>query len=144
MNERVTVEFPIHWGELDALGHVNHTRFLVWMESARMALFERVGLVWDGQPSHGPILARIEVDYLAPVHFPANIRVGAWVSRIGNTSFVINYDVHASNGQSETLVARGTSVIVTYDYTEGRKCVLPDDLRSGLERLVELEVPIEK
>ena len=136
MKERVIVEFPIHWGELDALGHVNHTRFLVWMESARMALFERVGLVWDGQPSHGPILARIEVDYLAPVHFPAGISVSAWVGRIGNTSFVINYDVRASSEQSETLVARGTSVIVTYDYLARQKCEIPDSVRAGLQLLM--------
>jgi acyl-CoA thioesterase FadM len=37
------VSFDIHWGEMDALGHVN-IRYIAWFETARIALFERLGM----------------------------------------------------------------------------------------------------
>ena len=120
---------PVQWGDLDALGHVNHTRFLVWMETARMTLFERVGLHWKNQPDMGPILARAEVDYHAPVHFPAVILATVGVSRIGRTSFVLDYSLTDS---SSTPVATGRTVIVLYDYREGKTVEIPNELRTKL------------
>jgi acyl-CoA thioester hydrolase len=38
------VSFDIHWGEMDALGHVNNIRYIAWFETARIALFERLGM----------------------------------------------------------------------------------------------------
>ena len=130
----VTIEFPVHWGEMDALGHVNHTRFLVWMESARIALFEQIGLMAQGQPEVGPILANINVDYLAPVHHPATIVCGTRVTGLGNTSFTLEYGV-SLNDRPDILVARASSVIVLVNYVEGRKVELSPDLRDALEAL---------
>lgn len=130
----VTIEFPVHWGEMDALGHVNHTRFLVWMESARIALFEQIGLMAQGQPEVGPILANINVDYLAPVHHPATIVCGTRVTGLGNTSFTLEYGV-SLNDRPDILVARASSVIVLVNYVEGRKVKLSPNLRDALEAL---------
>ena len=131
----IRVQFPIHWGELDVLGHVNHARFAVWLESARMKLFEEVGLVWAGKPTHGPILARLEVDYIAPVHFPANIEVGVGVNRIGNTSFVLDYEVYATENESRFIAAKSKSVIVIYNYQTAKSDVIPDQIREALSNL---------
>ena len=43
----VTIELPVQWGELDSFGHVNNVVFLRWFESARIAYFERCGVL-DG------------------------------------------------------------------------------------------------
>ena len=127
----ITIEFPVHWSDLDALGHVNHARFLTWMESARIALFEQVGLAWKNQPTHGPILANLNVDYRAPVHYPSMIVCGVRVQRIGNTSFVLEYGVAQSKSLDE-FVAVGTSVIVLYDYQAATTVPIPQQLRSEL------------
>ncbi|MFT4623328.1 MAG: acyl-CoA thioester hydrolase, partial [Myxococcota bacterium] len=37
----VSVVLPVLWGDMDALGHVNNTRYFVWFEAARMAYFNR-------------------------------------------------------------------------------------------------------
>ena len=98
-----TVCFPVHWGDMDALGHVNHTRHLVWMETARIKLFDEIGLDWRAESTPGPILANLNVDYLAPVHFPARVECGLRTSRIGNTSFVIDYGVYRMCEQSGSI-----------------------------------------
>ena len=64
---------PCHGGALDALGHVNNARFFSWFESARIALFERIGVATSGPSEVGPILATTTCDFLRPVVFPATV-----------------------------------------------------------------------
>ena len=109
-NYKTVVEFPVHWGECDMLGHVNHTRFLVWMETARITLFDRVGLVTQDAPEFGPILANISVNYRAPVKFPSTVVCGTRVSRIGRTSFSMEYGLWLAD-EPNALVADATAVI---------------------------------
>ena len=128
----VSVRFPVQWGEMDAFGHVNNARFLTWFEAARIAYLSRVGL-WGKEASGlGPILASAQVDYLRPVRFPAQLEVGARVSRIGNTSFTMEYAVEDEAG---TLCARGSAVVVTLRYSAHQKIPVPEPLRAAIEQL---------
>ena len=128
----VVVHFPVHWGELDALGHVNNARFFTWFESARMALFERVGLASTGTPEIGPILAHTSCDFLAPVRHPAELLAGTRIVGLGNTSFTMEYQL-ALASRPEVTVARGRGVIVLIDYRDGSKVPIPAALREQLE-----------
>lgn len=130
----MVVTFPVHWGELDALGHVNNARYFTWFESARMAVFERVGLAFTGAPEIGPILAHTSCDFLAPVRFPARILAGARIASLGNTSFVMEYGA-ALEAEPDRLVASGRGVIVLIDYRAGTKVAMPEALRDELEAL---------
>ena len=131
----VTIRFPMHWGDMDALGHANNVRFFRWFESARIAYFERIAL--QRQPSSkavGPILAHASCDYLRPLHYPADLVVGARVSKIGNTSVAMEYQVCTSNALA-TPYAKGTGVVVLVDYTSGKKITVSDALRSAIDAL---------
>ena len=135
----VTVRFPVQWGEMDAFGHVNNARFLAWFESARIAYLERVGL-WGKEASGlGPILASSHVDYLRPVVFPAELVVGARVSRIGTTSLLMEYAVQ--DAATGTPYARGSSAIVTVQYPEYAKVPVPAALRAAIEALEGRSLP---
>jgi len=133
-NYSEVVRFPVHWGEMDALGHVNHVRYLVWFETARMAMFARLGLTDTGDSPMGPILANVSCDYSAPVEWPADIAVGARISRVGRTSFVTEYGVFV-DGETPSLVARGQAVIVLFNYAEGVPVPIPDPLREAMAAL---------
>ena len=133
-NYSEVVRFPVHWGEMDALGHVNHVRYLVWFETARMAMFARLGLTDTGDTPMGPILANVSCDYSAPVEWPAEIAVGARISRVGRTSFVTEYGVFV-DGEAPSLVARGQAVIVLFNYAEGVPVPIPDPLREAMAAL---------
>jgi acyl-CoA thioester hydrolase len=127
----VTVAVSVQWGDMDALGHVNNARYFTWFESARMALFERVGLTSVGTPTVGPILAHTRCDFLAPVTYPAELVAGSRIDRLGTTSFTMGYGIARAATPGE-LVARGEGVVVLIDYTSGAKVPIPDDLRSRL------------
>ena len=127
----VSVPILVHWGDMDALGHVNNARYFTWFESARIALFERVGLAAVGTPAVGPILASTRCDFLAPVRYPAELVAGSSVERLGNTSFTMGYGI-AHAAEPDHLVARGEGVVVLIDYATGAKVPIPDDLRAAL------------
>jgi acyl-CoA thioester hydrolase len=130
----VVVRFPVHWSEMDAMGHVNNARYFTWFESARIALFERVGLATAGVPETGPILAHTSCDFLAPVRYPAEVVCGTRIARVGTTSFTMEYEA-ALAAAPDRPVARGEGVVVMIDYRSGGKVPIPDALRQALEAL---------
>ncbi|MCO4745796.1 MAG: acyl-CoA thioesterase [Proteobacteria bacterium] len=119
---------------MDALGHVNNVCYLRWFEQARIAYFERIGLVSEGPSAIGPILATTTCDFLAPVTYPAEVVVGTSVERTGRTSFVMRYGVVLATAP-DILVAKGSAVVVTVDYASGGKVPLTEALRAAIDAL---------
>jgi acyl-CoA thioester hydrolase len=129
----ITVRFTVHWSEMDAYGHVNNARYLVWFESARIDYLSHIGLVGAGHSGLGPILASTHADFLKPVVFPANLLAGARVSRIGRSSITMESSVvDADRG---TVYSRGGAVIVTLRYPEYEKMPVPQEVRAAIETL---------
>jgi acyl-CoA thioester hydrolase len=130
----VSVSIPVAWGEMDAFQHVNNVVYARWLETARIAYFERVGLLRRMRDEGvGPILARTVVDYRRPVTFPDTVRVDAWVSRVGTSSFTMSFRVWSEAQGAE--VATGEQVIVQLDYRSGRATPLDDALRAAIASL---------
>jgi acyl-CoA thioester hydrolase len=127
----IALEIPVAWGDMDAFGHVNNTVYFRWFESARMALFERIGISPDRPKGVGPIMASTSCDYLVPVEYPATVTVGARVQRIGHTSFVMENEATRDG----IPVARGTTVVVLIDYRSGQKVRVPDEMRAAIAAL---------
>ena len=130
----VVVRVPVQWGDMDALGHVNNAVYFTWFESARIALFERVGLAITGVPEIGPILAHTRCDFLAPVRYPGEVIAGTRIERLGSTSFTMEYGA-ALAADPDRPVARGQGVVVLIDYRDGSKVPLTAALRDALSAL---------
>jgi len=130
----VTETFGMHWGDMDALGHANNTRYFLWFETARITYFRRIGLIADKPTSMGPILATTTCDFLKAAVYPVELVVGARVPRVGNTSFSMEYAV-ASTAAPDEPFAKGTAVVVLVDYASMVKIAVPDDMRATIEAL---------
>ncbi|MCJ7725603.1 MAG: acyl-CoA thioesterase [Acidimicrobiia bacterium] len=130
----VVERIRVQWGDMDALGHVNNARFFTWFETARIAYFREIGFVADRSGGVGPILAHTSCDFLAPVEYPAEILAGARVTRLGKASFHHEYLVVPSDRPAHP-VAKGTGVIVLYDYETETSVPLPDDFRARIRVL---------
>jgi acyl-CoA thioester hydrolase len=130
----VVERIPVLWGDMDAFGHVNNTRFIRWFETARIAHFQRVGIKTAEAVGVAPILAHLSCDFIAPVDFPDEILAGARATKMGRTSFHQEYVVAVADTPDQP-VARGTGVIVMYDYDAREKAPIPDDLRARIREL---------
>ena len=130
-----TVRLPTFWADVDQLGHVNNMVYLRWYEEARMRYFELVGLAaLHRHEGKGPILARTEVDYLAPVEYPDTLLVSTRAARVGNSSFTLETAIHAE--RMGRLVSRGRFVIVVVDYANGgAKTRVPETVRAAMRAL---------
>ena len=132
----VSMDITVNWGDMDALGHVNHSVFATWMETARMEYFSKMGMMELYENSNiGPILARIEVDYKFPIVFPDVVKVMTSVSRIGNSSFDMKYEISSLAKEGE-VAATGKVVGVLVDYDTGKPVPMPEELKNSI---IELE-----
>ena len=81
----------------------------------------------------GPIVAATNAEYLRPVTFPAELVVGARVTRIGTTSITMEYAVE--DAQQAVRYARGGAVLVTLRYPDYVKVAVPAEIRAAIEAL---------
>lgn len=130
----VKTQIPVLWGDMDALGHVNNTRFFVWFESARIAYFHKIGMRVDDEVVEGPILASTQCNFRMPVEYPGEIEVETSVTKIGNTSFVMDFQArNRTKGDQE--VANGSCVVVLVNYKSGEKIQVSEKMRAAIERV---------
>jgi acyl-CoA thioester hydrolase len=121
----------VRYSDLDAQGHVNNAVFLTYLETARLGYYQAVG-IWHPESGikTGTVVARIEIDYLAPIYLGQSIRVGLRVERMGNKSLTFAFQIErTSNGKA---IARGTTVMVAYDNQTESSVSLPADWRSKI------------
>ena len=128
---RYSTTIPIRYGDMDTLGHVNNAKYLTYLEQSRISYIRDRGL-WDGSLSaQGLIIARIEIDYRAPISMDDGQAV-VWtrVSRIGNKSFDMTQIVLVERGDQVITAAEAKTVIVVYDYTTGVTVPVPESWRT--------------
>ncbi len=132
----VTVDVAVRWADQDALGHVNHTRYLRYFEIARIAYLERIGMDPPGATwqEFGIIVASLNCRFLAPITYPDTLSVGARIVGMSADRCTIEH-----LAVSKTLgkpAARGTAVLVAYDYAAKRRRPWPPDI---VQKIVCLE-----
>ncbi len=132
----VTIEIPVAWGDMDAFGHVNNTAYLRWCESARIAYFDRCGVIKTmTERGVGPILAQATVKYVLPLKYPDVVKASASVRKVGNSSFTMEYRITSRANRDETA-ATGEAVMVMVDYRgSGGKVPVDAELRQTISAL---------
>ena len=72
----------------------------------------------------------ISIDYRSPIFFSDTIEAGSRVDWLGTSSIGMSHLLTAAADGRE--LARSSSVLVTYDYEQGRPMPVPDDWRRAL------------
>ncbi|MFA5941163.1 MAG: thioesterase family protein [Sinimarinibacterium sp.] len=125
---RFWIDEHVRFDDLDMLGHVNNKSFTTYAESGRAAFLRASGLWRPGSAPHN-VIARLEVDYLRELHYPADVRVGVRVLKIGRSSFTLGLGMF-SGGH---CVATAATVLVHIDAQTRKSVELDADMRTRLE-----------
>jgi len=127
------LEIQPGFSDTDALGHISNTTLPVWFEQARMPLFKIFHPTLDVK-TWPLIIARVEVDYVAQSFWDKPVEIRTGVGRVGNSSFQAVQEAW----QDGKLIAKGTAVMIHFDYKTEKSLPIPQDIRSQLaEHVVE-------
>jgi acyl-CoA thioester hydrolase len=117
------------FGDIDGLGHINNNVVPMWFETARNPFFRLFNpdldlKKWD------LILARFEVDFLNQMYYGSDVEIRSWISRVGRSSF----EIYQEAWQNEKLGAKGTSVLVHFNFSDQKSVPVPEEIRRELEK----------
>lgn len=104
----------IRWSDQDILGHVNNARIVTLVEQARIdwlnTMRERDAI------SRPKLVARVELNYRAPVMHGPELTIELGIGHVGRTSFTIT-NRGIQNGE---LMFDGLNVLVVLDRETGK------------------------
>ncbi|MBI2026489.1 MAG: acyl-CoA thioesterase [Deltaproteobacteria bacterium] len=133
MNFPFKHSLSVRFSDVDGLGHTNNAAYITYFEEARLAMMRRINLkstkTWQGFPF---IVANVSCDFKVATFGADLLDIHCRISKIGNASFDIEYVIK----KNDSVVARGKSVQVTYDYDVRGVIPISDELRKELQKLV--------
>ncbi|GLH62691.1 thioesterase family protein [Parageobacillus sp. G301] len=126
-----TTTVNIRFCETDALGHVSNTSYFIYLEEARIRMFEELG---SGSDLKGWrfILASTKCDFINQAFFGQRLKIETNVSKIGNKSFQLVHRI--LDEKTGTLIALGEATTVYFNFETQKSEPIPDDLRKQLEQ----------
>ncbi len=131
----VVVVLPVVWGEMDSYRHVNNVVYFRYFESARLEYFRRMDwFEYERVHGVGPILAATEARFRKPLTYPDTISVAARISELGDERFTMLYRLVSH--RLGAVATEGQGTIVTFNYQEGKKVNIPDEIR---QRIADVE-----
>ena len=125
------IEIEPHISETNATGHIDNAAVPVWLERARSPLYRLFNP--DLSPEHwNLIIKRLEIDFISPISYRNSITIKGHIKEIRSSSFTAIQEIF-QNGE---IVARGSTVLVHYDYKMHVKREIPLAVREKLEQII--------
>jgi len=132
-NSFITIEIFVQWGDMDAAQHVNNTVYLKWIESARIAMFEKMNEGHAGFEGVIPILAWQECKYIFPVTFPDTVIVTLDVEKLEAQKIHCHLTVRSK--KHDKIVAISRCRLVPFDMGKQLKTDVPETWKKTLANL---------
>ena len=117
----------IRWDDIDAFGHVNNAKYLTYIQEARFQWsFYQYAAKNEKPTLVEMVVAKAEVDYLVPIYEGGRFYdVNLWVESIGNSSFVMGYEVVGDNAVVHAKV-KTVQVAVSLETKKSRPLTEPE------------------
>lgn len=125
----IRVPLSVRWRDLDAFNHVNNSKFLSYLEEARLRWM--VTLPGHGMDEHvAPVVAAAHLNYRRPIEWPNEIDIELFVERLGNTSLSVGHRIVGADDPS-ALYCDGNVVMVWIHRETGQPAALPEPVRAA-------------
>lgn len=124
-NYKFKTPIYIRFSDLDGFGHVNNAVYLTYFEIARTNYWRHI-IQWDWKETN-IILGKSEINYLKPLKLNDQIFCYVRTSRIGNSSFDVDYIiVKITESGQEQICTTGQTVCIHYDYKAYKSIAIPE------------------
>ncbi|MHA6261296.1 acyl-CoA thioesterase [Sporosarcina sp. CAU 1771] len=139
MNKLNEIEVYIRFCETDASGHVSNTSYFSYFEEARIKFLTELGFIKrDRNERINFILGRTDCDFLAQAFALQTLTVTTEVLKIGKKSFTVRHEI--KDTENNVLIAKGTAVMVCFDYEAQQTIPVSEDLKRVLEDYLIVEL----
>jgi len=121
---------PIRWGDMDAMGHVNNTIYLRYLEIVRLEWLFKVG----GPPDRGgfgPVIVNAFCNFIRQLEFPGDVLARHYVANPGRSSFDTFITLERTD-EPGVIYAEGGATTVWTDFKAQKSVPLPDWMRALL------------
>lgn len=128
---RCHLPIQVRFGDLDRLGHVNNANYQQYYDLGRMAYFDLLPAPrpdWDGRV---PVIAHLELDFLAPVTMQDAVSVCTRVVHVGERSFQFEQLLYHRVGKP-LIYSRCLSTMVGFDAQKAISAPLPDSWKQAI------------
>lgn len=121
----------VRFGDMDATGHVNNVSFARYVETGRVP-FMRAGFLPAYDDRQRFVVGNLSIRYRAQAFWPADVKIGTRVARLGNTSITLGHGVFIE----DACIATAETVMVYI--VHGKSSPLPDEVRATLTEKFDL------
>jgi YbgC/YbaW family acyl-CoA thioester hydrolase len=124
---RIRTEVQVMFFDTDCGGVVSNIAYLRFIEIARTALAEELGLRLSemDQTKQYPAVVRTEIDYRRPARVGDYLSIEAWLHKIERARFWCAYQI--TRPADEILIAECRQMVALVQMSEGKVVRLPDD-----------------
>jgi acyl-CoA thioester hydrolase len=107
----------VRYAETDRMGVAYYANFLVWFEVARTDFLRQHGLSYRDLEAQGCLLpvGEVALRLLAPARYDDELAVECWLEQARSRCIVFGYRVLRNDAAGETLLAGGTTSLLSVD-----------------------------
>ena len=125
MGEPLVTTQILRFCDTDQLGHVNNAVYAEMFEAGRVEMLAPLGLL---SGPHAVVIARLEIDFLAEMNWPATVRIETAIARVGQKSVHVRQRLLVDGEET----ARSRSVLAVIDVATRRAVPISDAWRAVL------------
>jgi YbgC/YbaW family acyl-CoA thioester hydrolase len=124
----------IRFVDTDATGRIHYSSLFRHFEAAEDEFFRSIGFHYAERRPADLSYPRVhvEADYLGPLRYDDAVTITVSVSKIGTSSYTLEFQVHLED--SGDIAARGLITAVCMSKRLQKAHALPDELRQALQR----------
>jgi len=126
-----TITVTPRFGDTDGLRHINNIVLAEWFELARNRLYRMftpdLEITFEKWKL---IMVRTDFDFLGQMYYYGDVDIKTYITKIGKSSFTTGHEAW----QNGHLKAKGTAVLVHYDYIDQKSRSIPKQIRELLQK----------
>jgi acyl-CoA thioester hydrolase len=126
-----TMNIPIRWGDMDAMGHLNNTTYFRYLETARIDWMRSIGCPTNAQ-GEGFLIINAFCTFLKQLEYPGDAVVKMYASDVGRSSFESWATIERADNPG-VIHTTGGATTVWVDFPKQKSAPIPDWVRKYLE-----------
>lgn len=122
------MRFPVRWGDMDAMGHVNNTVYFRYLETARIDWMVAAGCNPD-PVGQGPVIVNAFCNFYQQLQYPDEVLLKLYVSDPGRTTFE-TWGTMERIAAPGVVCAAGGATTIWVDFPRQKAMDLPGWMRA--------------